>query len=88
MPPKKISVVTRRSTRVVGKKQAASVSVKEGAAITSAVDGCQKAAENVSTVKVGIASRAEKAKGPRTVGRNHRPSSSDARSLVDDDFQG
>jgi len=90
MPPRKTSVVTRRSTRVAGKKKAASVSVKEGAPTTSAVGGRQKTAGNVSIVKLGITSRAGNAskKGPRTVNRDHRSSSSDARSLVRDDFQG
>jgi len=90
MPPGKTSVVTRRSTRVAGKKQAVPVSVKEGIPTTSAVGGRQKTAGNVSIVKVGIVSRAGKAskKGPRTVSRDHRSRSSDARSLVIDDFQG
>jgi len=45
---------------------------------------------SVLLVKVGIASRPGKAskKGPRTVGRDHRSSSSEARSLVADDSQG
>jgi len=79
-----------RSTRVARKKQVASVSVKEGAPTTSAVGGRQKSAGNLSTAKVGIASRAWTASKevPRTVGRGHRSSSFDARSLVGDGFQG
>jgi len=88
MPPKKTSAVTRRSTRVAVKKQAASVSVKESAPTTSAVGGRRKATKSVSIVKVGTASRAGKASknGPRTVNCDHR--SSDARSPVRDDLRG